>query len=159
LKSISLSPRLRSAVEKYSNIRIPTCFPKREGVHEARVAQRVQSSEFRGQLWPRRGGYPSGDDPLELSLFGWLARDLVVSIPALDPVEDHRQIASPEIAGSTCSDAWDRHALREASPQLPGGGGHCSTDDLAGDVNHQQAPSRPNTRPANSANPEAAYSP
>ena len=33
-------------------------------------------------------------------------------------------------------------------------GGPCSADDLAGDVNHQQAPSRPNTRAANPTNPE-----
>lgn len=41
--------------------------------------------------------YPSGEDLPELGLVGWLARDLVVPAPALDPVEDHREIASPQV--------------------------------------------------------------
>lgn len=39
---------------------------------------------------------PSGEDLVELRLVGWLAWDLVVPTPALDPVEDHREIASPQ---------------------------------------------------------------
>ena len=41
---------------------------------------------------------PPGEDLVELGLLGWLARELVVPTPASDPVEDHREVASPQIA-------------------------------------------------------------
>src|SRR5215218_97738 len=52
---------------------------------------------------------PSGENPVELRLVGWLARELVVPPPPLDSVEDHREVASPEIGVHV-----DRHVHQAA---------------------------------------------